>query len=84
MYTRVYFSLLGGVYMSGIYVFVRGVILSSVYVHRLLCPRTIVFSCVGLALPLRTLLVASLCALRTRVRRAVLHDSYPNHAVASP
>lgn len=50
--------------------------------YTLLYSHIIVFSWVGLALPLRILLVASLYVLRTRVRRAVLHDSYPNHAVA--
>ena len=39
--THVYTSfLLGGVYMSGIYMFMRGVILSSVYAPRLHLPST--------------------------------------------
>ena len=57
-------------------------VLCSLY--ALLYSHTIVFSCVGLPQPLRSLLVAFLCALGTRGRRAVLHDSYPDHAVASP
>ena len=82
VYTRVYSPLLSRRCTLGMPGASTQLVLCLLY--ALLYSHTIVFSWVGLALPLRSLLVAFLCALGIRGRRAVLHDSYPDHAVASP
>ena len=47
VYTRVYSPLIGSRYTLGISAASTQIVLSSLYAHRLLCPRSIVFSCVG-------------------------------------